>query len=496
MFNTVENEDKSISKLFLSTFFLGIITYGFALTNFTLSIDNETPILSDFGLGLGRWGQNLILYHIFGGHLPYFSLILSLFLFSVAAVQISNLFKFNGFAAYCFCGLFITFPQLSYQLVFGMMMVLSALGVLFSVLSVWLFLQAYNEKSLPKKLMLFSLMALLLMFTLAMYQAFILVPVTLFIILFFQNTFDDEFKISAELRKTLFFGVLILISGLLYYISVKIICPLPDSGYINSFVSGDLGNFFPNFINISATNLAGNFYYGEKLFLLVPVLTLALLVNLFLNKKHFLLRLLGLLFLILSPFTLSYFITNGYHPPRIYLTSNLVFAFIIVFALSRFKISSYRSTSVAIVLILILNIYFVTKLFTTVNKVYKYDKRIAEKIDNIIQAKYPSFYSTGKSIYFYGYFPYEFHQNMILDKSEVFGGSIFTWDNGDNYRIINFFREADVAEYNMINKEQFDVVKDSIAKMPIWPDYESIKMINNTVIVKLGKDKGGPLYFE
>ena len=111
MFNTVENEDKSISKLFLSTFFLGIITYGFALTNFTLSIDNETPILSDFGLGLGRWGQNLILYHIFGGHLPYFSLILSLFLFSVAAVQISNLFKFNGFAAYCFCGKVINSPQ-------------------------------------------------------------------------------------------------------------------------------------------------------------------------------------------------------------------------------------------------------------------------------------------------------------------------------------------------------------------------------------------------
>ena len=496
MLNTAENKEKTIYKLFLFTFLLGILTYGFALTNFTISVDNELPILSDFGLDVGRWGQNLILYHLFGGHLRYFSLVLSLFLFSTAAVQISNLFKLNGVSSYCFCGLFINFPQLSYQLIFGMMAVVSALGVLLSVFSVELFFKAFQEKSLSKKIALYTLMIFVFVFTLAMYQAFILVPVTLFVILFFQNTFEDEFKISSEIKKLLVFSAVVLISGILYYISVKIICPLPKGGYVESFVSGGFDNFLPNFINISGTHLAGNFYYGEKLFLLVTVLIILLSVNLFLNKKHFVYRLLALLFLILSPFTISYFITNGYHPPRIYLTSNLVFAFVIVFAVSRFKINSYRATSVALVLICILNIYFVTKLFSSANKIYKHDKRIAEKIDNIIQNKYPSFYTTEKSIYFYGYFPYEYHQNMRLEKSEIFGGSMYNWDNGNNYRILNFFREADVAEYNMITKEEFNVVKDSIAKMPVWPDYESIKMINNTVIVKLGKDKGSPLYFE
>lgn len=496
--NTTQNFNISfLNKLFVFTFLLSALTYGFALTNFTISIDNEMPILSDFGLDLGRWGQNLILYHLFGGHLQYFSLILSLFLFSLATVQISSLFKFTGFSAYFFCALFISFPQLAYQLVFGMMAVISALGVLLSVFSLSLFLKAYEEKYLPKKIIFFSVMVLILMFTMTMYQAFIFIPVTLFLILFFQNTFENKFKISLEIKKTLMFSVMVLISGLLYYISVKIICPLPKDGYVESFVSGGgFGGFIQNFIDMTRIHLFGNFYYGEKLYFLVPILVLILSVNFFLNKKHFIYRFLVLLVLMILPFTLSYFITSGYHPPRIYLTSNLIFAFVLVFAISHFKLSSFKTTSVALVLIVFLNVFFITKLFLSANEIYKHDKRIAEKIDNIIQEKYPSFNTTEKSIYFYGYFPFEYHQKFRLNNSEIFGGSFYSWDNGNNYRILNFFREAEVAEYNMITKEKFDVVKDSIEKMPLWPDYESIKMIDNTVIVKLGKDKGGALYFE
>ncbi|MBA4155500.1 hypothetical protein, partial [Flavobacterium sp.] len=187
----------------------------------------------------------------------------------------------------------------------------------------------------------------------------------------------------------------------------------------------------------------------------------------------------------------------GYHPPRLYLTSNLVFAFIIIFTINYFKINSFFISKIGILLIVFTNIYFVTKLFHSANKIYKHDKKIAEKIDNIIQTKYPSFFTTEKVIYFYGYFPYEYHQKFRLKDSEIFGGSIYIWDNGNNYRIVNFFKEADVAEYKMIDtKEKFDMIKDSIENMPIWPNYESIKMFNDVIVVKLGKDKGAPLYFE
>lgn len=496
MSNSIISEDKNVYKLFLFSFLIAVITYGFSLINFTISIDNEMPILSDYGLDLGRWGHNLILYHLFGGHLQYFTLILSLLLFSIAAVQISKLFKFKGFSAYVFCGLFITFPQLSYQVVFGMMAVIASLSVLLSAFSIYLFLKGFETKSLSKKIALFLAVAIILMFTLSMYQAFIFISITLYVILFFQNTFEDSFKISLEIKKTLFFGLVVLLSGLLYYISVKIICPLQKGGYIDSFISGESDNQLLNFCSIWLKNLVGSFYYGSTTFSIATLASIILFVRFFIEKKHLLFRFVTLFFIILIPFVLSSVITNGYHPPRIYLTSNLVFAFLIVFTINYLNISSLKTIKTIIFLILIIHIYFVTNLFYSANKIYKHDRKIAEKIDSIIQINYPTFFTTKKSIYFYGYFPYDYHQKFRLEKSEIFGGSFYCWDNGNNYRIINFFKAADVAEYTMITKENFDAVKDSIPSMPIWPNPESVKMINNTVIVKLGNDKGMPLYFE
>lgn len=496
MSNPIEIKDKVLYKLFLFTFFIALTTYGFAFTNFTVSVDNEMPILSDYGMDLGRWGHNLILYHLLGGHLQYFSLFLSLLLYSVAAVKINSLFKFQDLTSYIFCGLFVNFPQLSYQVVFGMMSVIAALSVLLSTFSLELFIKGYNIKPLWKKTAFFSATALIIMFTLAMYQAFIFIPVTLYLILFFQSTFDEEFKIGIQIKKLFVFSVIILVSGLLYYLSIKIICPLPKGGYVESFVSKGDTNFFENFITISKANLTGNFYYGESLYLLASLLIIILTVKFFISKELFIYRFIALLVLILSPFTLSFFITNGYHPPRLYLTSNLIFAFVLVFSINHFRLNLFKATSMIIILVFIVNVFFITNLFNSANKIYKHDKRIAEKIDNIIQTKYPSFTTSDKTVYFYGYFPYEYHQKFRLDNSEIFGGSFYNWDNGSNYRLINFFKEADVAEYNMITREKFDYVKDSIDKMPSWPDYESIKLINNTIIVKLGNIKGEQLYFE
>lgn len=496
MSNSITSKDENIYKLFLFSFSLAILTYGFALTNFTISIDNEIPIYPDYGLDLGRWGQNLIRYHLFKGHLQYFSLMLSLFLFSVAAARLAKLFKFQDLSAYCFCALFVTFPQISYQVVFGMMADIAALGVLLSVCCVELFIKALEIKSPIKKTLLFLLIALISMFTLSMYQAFIFVPAAIYLIVFFQKTFDDSFKLKIEIKNIFLFGGIILFSLVLYYFSVKIICPATqDSSYLSSFVSGgETGkNQFLEFFSIWFKNLVGGFYYGERAFVLVLLTGVYLFVHFFIERKHTLIRFVALFVILLTPFLMSVIITNGYHPPRLYITSSLVFAFVIVFALNRSKIS-FNISKIAILLVVILNIYFVTALFYTVNKIYKHDKKIAEKIDYTIQTKYPKFSSTEKSVYFYGYFPYEYHQKFRLQDAEVFGGSVFNWDNGNNYRMINFFREADVAEYKMIDtKEKFDVIRDSMAKMPTWPDYESVRMFGDIVVVKLGNEKGMPV---
>src|SRR4051812_16354310 len=100
-------------KLLLFSIFACLLAYGFGLTNYSLSVDSELPVLPSFSMDLGRWGTNLVRYQIFEGHTPYFTLLLGLILLSFTAVELSKLFRLNTVQSYLFCALFLTFPQLS-----------------------------------------------------------------------------------------------------------------------------------------------------------------------------------------------------------------------------------------------------------------------------------------------------------------------------------------------------------------------------------------------
>ncbi len=482
-------------KLLFFSIISSFITYGFTLSNYSLSVDNESPILADYSLSLGRWGTNLIRCRILGEHLPYFTLLLSLILMSFTAVELAKLFKFKGVSGYLFCILFLTFPQLAYQLVFTMQADVVAIGFLLSVIIVKIFIKNIERVLSVKSIVSLITAALILMFVIASYQALIFIPIIIYLIHTYQNTYLEDFNLKKEFFNLLYFGGLVIFSLILYYISIKLFCPAIEGGYLSSYVSGDSDNQFVKFCSIWFTNLVGNFYYGEKTFILVTLLSIVIFFKFFIEKKRTLIRFIALFTLLLLPFVMSYFITNGYHPPRIYITSGIVFGFIIVHAANLFKKESILIFITS--LVCFMNIYFITRLFYSNYQISNHDKEVAKQIDSTIKMKYPEFDENVNYVYFYGCLPYEHHQKFRIDKSEVFGGSLFNWDNGNNYRIINLFKFYDIANYKMIdNKDIFLSIKDSIDKMPIWPKKESVKMINNTMIVKLGKEKGSPLWVE
>jgi hypothetical protein len=485
----------NVFKLSFFSIIVSFIAYGFPLTNYSLSIDSETPINSDFSMVLGRWGTNLIRYHVFEGHLPYFTLLLGLLFLSLTAVELSKLFRFNGSMSYLFCALFVTFPQLSYQLIFTMQADVVPIGFFCAALAISFFLKGTDSTVRLKSLGYFALTSFLLMFVIAIYQALVLLPVVIYLILFFQSTLQDNFNFKTEFRKGMLFASTMVVGVASYYLSVKLLCPPVEGGYLSSYLNGTQDNQFLNACSIWLKNLVGSFYYGARLFIVATIVFVVLLVRFAIQKKWFGLRLLILFLMFIIPFGFSFLITNGYHPPRIYVASGIVFAFIIVYFVS--SLSYEKPVIWAISLICIANIYFITNLFYSNYKIYTHDKDTARKMDALIYSKYPNFDPAVNYVYFYGYFPYEHHQKYRLDKSEAFGGSLFSWDNGDNFRIINFFSFTDINDYKMIdNKEVFLKVKDSIEPMPVWPNRESVKMINDVIVVKLGKEKGARLWVE
>jgi len=480
---------------FLFSLAIGLISYGFALSNYSLSVDSESIIYPDFSLDLGRWGNNLIRYHLFKGHLPYFTMLLGIILMSLSALELTRLFRFKSLSAYAFCALFMSFPQMAYNLIFTMQADTVPLGLLCGILSYSVFETSFGKFFSLKGFLKLLGAATLLMFSLSMYQALLFVPVVIYIIRALQHSYSDEFELKSEVISGIHFAAFVLLGGLLYWVSVKLICPPIEGGYLSSYTSGPSGNLLANFANYWATSVMGNQYYGAKIYLAVPIFGLFLLYRFVREKRFSFLRISIFLVLLVVPFLIGFFITNQYYPPRILVSTPILLAFVVVFAFE--KIDFPKPALIIVALMCLINVYFITALFNSNYKIFNYDKDTARKIDMVLRTEYPDFDENVNYVYFQGCLPYERYDKIRLPKSEIFGGSLFNWDNGSNPRIINFFRFSDIGYYKMIdNKEVYLKIKDSIEPMPVWPKKGSVKMIQDVMVVKLGKEKGANLWVE
>lgn len=476
--------------------------YGFTLTNFSLSIDNEQVFHKNHSMEMGRWGTNLIRCRIFDGITPYYTLFLSLFFLALTAVVLSRIFNFKNIHSYFFCALFLSFPQMAYQMVFTMQADAVAIGFFASSISIVFFKWALTQlKNNPLKSYLALLISsVLIVFVIAIYQALIFLPIIIFTISLFLNTFKENYSLKNDVRNIIIFIAIIFLAVLLYYITVIFFCTSTgDIGHLDSYTnpnqSGNLLDRFIDFYNLLVDNFRGDFYYGDKPFLFASIVGLILIGIYIYQKKYFFIRFLLIVALFILTFSISFFITNGAHPPRLYVASNIIFAFIIVHFITNIK---YQYIGLIITCLLFLtNVYFITQLFLSNYKICRHDQQIARKIDNIIYTKYPTFNSNNDYVYFYGSLSSSEHENFRLPKSEIFEGSFFRWDGGSNNRIINFIKFYDIAHYREIdNKETFLKISDSIEAIPIWPNPESIKKIDNVIVVRLGEEKGAKLSVE
>ncbi len=482
---------KETFSIYIFSILTAFITYGFALTNFSLTVDSESPIYPHSSLDLGRWGTNLVRYHLMDGLYPYFTLLFGLVFLALTSVEITKILKIKGIYTYIFCLLFLSFPQHAYQLVFTMQADAIPLGYFLGTLAVGFYIK--NKESKLQNIVYNILTITLLTCTIAVYQALIFIPFVLYLLYFFVQINYFESNIKTEFKKALWFALIFGISIIFYFLSVKLFCPVVNS-YLGDYTSGNLGNPFLAFYNLLVDNIYGNFYYGEKPFLIATFCILASIIWFIKEKKNTSLKILLFLTLLVIPFIISFFIRNGYHPPRIYVGSTLVFAFVIVFVLQHIPEKFNTTISFLSVLLFLWNLFYITNLFYSQNKIFKHDLELAKNITDKIN-QFENFNPESDYVYFYGVLPEIHHVKLALPNSEIFGGSIFRWGNGDNWRVINFFRFNDIAYYRFMDDEaSYNKVKDNFSTMPIYPQKGSIQKFDNVVVVKFSQEKGFARY--
>lgn len=477
--------------LFL-TFIGALITYGYSLANFSLSVDNETPIIPDFSIHLGRWGTNLVRYHLFGNLLPYYTLLFSLFFMSLSAVIITRIFKLSFLYALIFSILFISLPQLAYQMIFLMQSDAIALGYLASSFALVIFIEKFLHNNSILKWAWFVLAGLLIMFVIACYQGLFLVPVVTFLAYIFSISHQNKLTLKDFLFLILKFSGLIILGVAFYYISIKTAFKMDANGNFEGYTSGDSSNLFSNFIEILWSNLKGTFYYGDQLYFLAPLAGLGLIIYNFIQPRvNQFINIICILGLLIIPFVISFPITNGYNPPRLYISSGISFAILIVYFLKIFNktnINFWVTTIVGFT-----NIFFITNLYYSNHKIFEHDVRVAERISKEVRTKFPEA-PAQQIVYFHGGIPMDNLNHVVLPKSEIFGGSMFNWDNGNNYRIVSFYSFLNIDQFQLLNDlELYRKVEPNVEAMPVWPKEGSIQMFENVIVVKLAQEKGSPL---
>jgi hypothetical protein len=468
------------------------ITYGFALTNFSLSIDSESPIYPNYSLEHGRWGTNLIRYHLFNGLFPYYTLLFGLFFLSLTAVEITKIFNFKGIYAYIFCLLFLSFPQHAYQLAFTMQADAVPLAYFMGTLSIAFYLK--ESKSTLWLCVYSTSSVLLLVATIAVYQILIYVPIIIYIIYFLLQINKSETNLKLEIKKAIIFAGLMIVSVGLYFLSVKLFVEAANGSYLEGYASGNASNPFKAFYNLLLDNIYGLFYYGEKPFLISTICVLISIIWCVKEKRNAWLNIIIFTVLLILPFSMSFFIRNGYHPPRLYVGSTIVFAFTVVFVMQKVSKKFYNQILFISVLIYLWNVFYVTNLYYSLNRIFKHDLEIAKDIKQKID-QFDNFNPVTDYVYFYGCINENHHNKFSLPNSEVFGASILRWGNGDNWPMINFFKFNDIAYYRFMDDEiSFNKVKNKISNMPVYPQKGSIQKFENVIIVKFSQEKGFSRY--
>lgn len=476
--------DNTLVKYFI-LFFISLFgyffVYGYELSHFTLSIDEEPRSNYLHTIAVGRWGDALLKrYFLPEPYIPFFSQMLAFIVMSITAVFVCRLLKFNATQSFLFVIMMIAMPQLAFQLQYTQQVDSYAIGCLFAVMST---LHLFFER---KKIFFFLFCVTYTSISIAIYQSLILIPFTMFLFYAYRENFD----LVTLLRKA-FTLILITVIGILLYAAITVFFlkyyNVNDMGYFSSRINWlhyPMSTVLIDTIKNVSGYLFGNSIYGLETYVIAVFFFLHLSLKSIVRKKFFLPFV--LLSVLISPFLLMIFIGN-FQPPRA--LSSLPFCFAFLSAQSLSKLNVKFSASISFLLILIASAKC-NSLFYAEQLRHEQDVSYATRLLSKIYASCPDFNEERDYIYFFG--SPNLAGAISFDKNvDSFNQSWFNLFNGNNERIINFMKAAGLANFKIPYKDMSVIVQYQIKDMQTYPQSGSIKCFGeNTVIVKLGKDPG------
>ncbi|MDD2980159.1 MAG: glucosyltransferase domain-containing protein [Hespellia sp.] len=475
-----------------------LICFGFMLTNHTISIDEETWVLSNsvnFGwISQGRFGI-FLLNLLFSNHSQY-----TPFLWDCLAIAFWN---FSGIVF--FYSLFQKEEPDSWKLIFMQSYYVSlpfvvgeilsfsmfnfqiSLGMVFTALAFYYSTHLFAHKKKSDA----AVAVLLLLFSISIYQAFICVYVTAVVAYFLLQFLGEK---SADLQKILPFAVTCIAATVFYFVINKLLMILTSSSsyltenYIGWFSkNGILYAAFmalANIVRVSfAITIQGEHIYGGFVIRILTISFVLFSVYTFFHSKG-VKRKSGVFFwtivFVAAPFSLYLALGTYKTHGRMLLALPLVGALEIYFIFQFLRKSILKRIGILIVsFLLFLNVRNMNQLFYASSVAYEHDTTTANEIMHDIRTLGLDYHN--KPIVLIGMAPMD---DVGLTTSDTVGASIFAWDDGNISRMVNFIRTEGYS-VTAPSAKQIQNAYDASAAMSKWPQNGSIKELHDTIIIYL-----------
>lgn len=481
----IYNTGKGIQDFFirykyvlLISFITGILINAIDIFTFKFGIDSELVPYSNQFL-VQRYGS-LILHTLF----PFLSYnivsqltgVISLIFAALLMISRHNI---SNTGKMLFIMIFISATYFTHLQYFFFQSAYNFIGLLFVVIS---FRLIENNKNIFTHL----LAVCLLFIGISSYQSNFAVFLSVMMLNVMLNFINDK-NIKKALILITKSTLILLISLIIYYISIKIISS-GMSEYHSNMILWNKNNISLVLLNI----LNFIFTHDKSIYLYFAVIILYTIFNFNNIKERLFFIFLSFLF-ILAVYSLNIMMGNQM-PLRARITIAILPAFIFLLLYIFKNNNILKGIAVVFALIIILlNTSNNIKLQNTAMLTYEQDKITASKIVDIVYTKYPEIYTGKYKIAFYGRI-YPNKHDLKKSNGLFNNGSFFNWGGGNPNRIYAFLRLMGLPEIIQLNRIlQYnrnlyyapDDLKKLIHSIPSYPSPDCAKHYKDTIIVKL-----------
>lgn len=470
---------------FIVAFMCGITMYGFELTHFSISIDEEFTNNFAQTISLGRWGHAILReYFLPEPFLPFFTPLLSILALSASASIFSLSLGVDRFNGAVISSLFIAMPQFAYQMVFANQSDTVAISFLLSSLSVYAF--RYGGNKLFSQYSALSLAFYVL--ACSIYQSAALIPVSMIISCATFDTLKDKVRSAEAIKSLAKFSVIAVSSVIIYFLISKAFqaaTGFSNQGYLDTkigWLSSDPTDSLLLVARCVYEYMHGLAPFGISVYSIAFISAIGSMMLAIAKGRSDTNLLLLILLSVLSPFILN-LVFGGVLPERAMTSLSVGFSSSVGILLV--LIGNKLASLVISAIILLMGSASSNKILFSDYASYQADVLMANRIVSAIYVKYPDFDQNKTPVYFHGAWK---DDRTWPDKMHSFGNSFFSWDGGKNRRIMNFMAKSGVAQMHKVSNDKLNGLDNDAKEMPVWPNPESIEMNNGSLIIKLGND--------